>query len=91
MLRLKLEKEGYEVIDNKMISAFSSLGNQIYIDICLIKQGSKWLIVGDYEYPEYRIAGANEKKQLKEYASLDTSIFNKIMAQKIFNEIRVRK
>ena len=90
MLKMKLEKEGYEVIDNKMISSISTFGEQIYIDICLIKQCDKWAIVGDYEKNDYGIIGdRNEKRKLKEYACLDTNIFDKTIAQQIFNEIRM--
>lgn len=88
MLRMKLEKKGYKVIENKMLSTLNTFGEPIYIDVCLIEESRHYRIVGDYEYDEYRIIGANEPKKLREYAKLDKTVFTKAMAMAIFTKIK---
>ena len=90
MLRMKLEKEGYNVIDNRMLSTLNSFDEPIYIDICLIEESRHYRIVGDYEYDEYRIIGLNEKKHLREYAKLDKAIFTEALARAIFAKCKKR-
>ena len=90
MLRMKLEKEGYNVIDNRMLSTLNSFDEPIYIDICLIEESRHYRIVGDYEYDEYRIIGLNEPKKLREYAKLDKAIFTEALARDVFATCKKR-
>ena len=88
MLRMKLEKKGYKVIESKMLSTLNTFGEPIYIDVCLIEESRHYRIVGDYEYDEYRIIGANEPKRLREYAKLDKATFTEALSRAIFAKIK---